>query len=267
MPPSSVAENLEIERCCFVVSRIGEQNSAERIHADWFLEAIVEPVFEARPRFKVERADKIDHPGLIDAQVIQKLLAADLVVADITGLNPNVFYEIGIRHMAQKPIIHMHEVGERIPFDVSLYRSIPYSRLRPRDLAEARANLDAMVERALAPGYQVENPVTNARGRYELERHATPEQQVLIEQLRGIEVRLAKIEFDSKPTRLSVLVDHPVPNSAEVSFFSVGDFAKHPKFGTGQVEAVDGNKITVDFPVGRKKVVDAFLIPVSSKAG
>ena len=56
-------------RCCFVVSIIGGEDSAERIHADWFLEAIVKPVFQPRAEFKVERADKLDQPGLIDAQL------------------------------------------------------------------------------------------------------------------------------------------------------------------------------------------------------
>jgi hypothetical protein len=262
----NISSRTAVERFCFVVSRIGDENSAERIHADWFLEAIVQPVFERLEGFKVQRADKIDHPGLIDAQVIQQLLTADLVVADLSGLNPNVFYEIGIRHMAQKPIIHMHEVGERIPFDVSLYRSIPYSKLRPRDLVEAKASLSAMVEATLSPGYQVENPVTNARGRYELEKHATPEQQVIISQLRGIEERIAKIEFDMRPSRLSALVDGPVSNTGEISFFSVGDFAEHLKFGVGQVLEVDGRKVTVSFSGGRKKVIDSFLIPVVVKA-
>jgi hypothetical protein len=67
-----------------------------------------------------------------------------LVIADLTNLNPNAFYEIG-RHMAQKPIIHMFQVGQKIPFDVSLYRSIGFSRARPADLRDARTRLAAQV--------------------------------------------------------------------------------------------------------------------------
>jgi hypothetical protein len=245
-------------KCCFVVSRIGEEDSPERIHADWFLELIVQPIFETRPEFTVERADKLSHPGLIDAQVIQKLLTAELVVADLTGLNPNVFYEIGIRHMVQKPIIHMHEVGERIPFDVSLYRSISYSRIRPKDLSVARTNLEKMVECALASDYEVENPVTNARGRFKLEQHATPEQQVIIDQLRGIEMRLDLIERDASSRRTPVGAS-PGNNREPVSFFSVGDFVTHKKFGSGQVVDVDGVKLTIAFRTGTRRVVESFV--------
>jgi hypothetical protein len=251
-------------KCCFVVGAIGDEDSPERIHADWLLEAIIEPVFETLAEFVVERADKISHPGLIDAQIINKLLTAELVVADLTGLNPNAFYEIGIRHMAQKPIIHMHEAGQKIPFDVSLYRSIKFSRIRPRDIQSAKVDLKKMVDQALALDYQVENPVTNVRGRVEFEKHATPEQQLLIEQLRSIEERLSEMEMRGTapltPAKSGqghrLLDDH-------ISFFSVGDLVRHHKFGLGPVLNVDGAKLTVRFPIGTKRVVDAFVTPAT----
>jgi hypothetical protein len=89
------------------------------------LEGIIEPVMKHFPEFTVKRADEDPRPGLIDSQLIGDLLNADLVIADLSFLNPNVFYEIGIRHMAQKPIIHMQLTTEKPPFDVSLYRAIP----------------------------------------------------------------------------------------------------------------------------------------------
>jgi len=78
-------------KTCFVVGPIGAEDSDFRIHADWFLEEIVNPVKEKLPEFKVSRADKISQPGLIDSQVITMLLNADLVIADLTTLNPNAF--------------------------------------------------------------------------------------------------------------------------------------------------------------------------------
>ncbi len=135
MPSKPVKKKL-----CFVVSQIGGDDSPERVSADWFMEEIVEPVFrENFEDYIVRRGDGLLEPGLIDAQVIDHLIKSDVVVADLTNLNPNVFYEIGLRHMTQKPIIHMHEAGQKIPFDVSLYRSIKYSRLRPSICAQREA--------------------------------------------------------------------------------------------------------------------------------
>ncbi len=181
-------------KVCFVVGPIGDPDSDARVHADWILEEIIEPVLSQFPHFAVVRADQIAPPGMIDAQVIQHLLDSDLVIADLSRENPNAFYEIGIRHMAQKPIIHMQLVDEKVPFDVSLYRTLKFSRARPSDLKNARAELKRAVEAVLADGYKVDNPVTRARGKIRLEESATPEQKVILDQLTAIQARLERLE-------------------------------------------------------------------------
>ena len=94
--------------------------------------------------------------------MINDLLDAELVIADLSFHNPNAFYEIGIRHMTQKPIIHMQLVTEKPPFDVNLYREIKFSRTRHSDVEKAKEELKLAVDAVLADGYQVTNPVTNA---------------------------------------------------------------------------------------------------------
>jgi hypothetical protein len=59
--------------------------------------SIVAPAAEACG-YDTIRADQIAKPGIITSQVIQHLLDDPLVVADLTGWNPNVFYELAIRH-------------------------------------------------------------------------------------------------------------------------------------------------------------------------
>ena len=180
---------------CFVVSVIGEEGSAQRLHADWVLDGIIRPTFEEHFKdYKVVRADHMNTPGLIDAQIIDKLLNADLVIADLTFLNPNAFYEIGIRHVVAKPIIHMNLATERIPFDISLYLSLKFSVTHPNDLVKARAGLKGMVDSVLADGYEVENPVTKARGRVKFEETATPVDKILQTEMENINDRLAAME-------------------------------------------------------------------------
>jgi hypothetical protein len=193
----------ERKKLCFVVGPIGEEDSDVRIHSDWLLEEIIEPVMAEHRDFTVQRADKIAAPGLIDAQVIEALLSADLVIADITTLNPNAFYEIGIRHMHQRPIIHMHEAGEKIPFDISIYRSIKFSRKRPSDIRAARRDLSEAVKAVLEDDYQVENPVTKVRGRIKLEEHATPEVKVLLDDVAALRSRVANLEERGEPLNFS----------------------------------------------------------------
>ena len=185
-----VDEKAKSKKMCFVVGPIVAEDSDERIHADWLLELIIQPVIEEFPEFETRRADQIAVPGMIDAQVINALLNAELVIADLSTLNPNAFYEIGIRHMVQKPIIHMQLADEQIPFDVSLYRAIKFSRLRPSDLREARVALKAQVEAAVKDDYKPENPVTRARGALQLQQYATPTEQVLVRQLRVMQEQI-----------------------------------------------------------------------------
>jgi hypothetical protein len=189
-----MAATAESKELCFVIGPIGPDDSPARIHADWLLEGIIEPVMAEFPQFRVKRADQDARPGLIDVQMIDDLLNADLVIADLSLLNPNAFYEIGIRHMAQRPIIHMQLAGEEIPFDVSLYRAIRFSRTRYSELEKARADLKRAVEAVLAEDYRVDNPVVNARGRIKLEEHATSEQQVLIDQMQAMQDRMERLE-------------------------------------------------------------------------
>jgi hypothetical protein len=182
VPSKEEAKSLSGSKLCFVVSPIGPPGGPERIHADWLLKGIVEPVFaEHFKEFRVERSDKINVPGMIDSQVINRLLDAELVIADMSMLNANAFYEMGIRHMKQKPIIHMYQEGGKIPFDVAPHRAIPFSYVHPDDLEGAKRNLKNAVEEALKPDFQVENPVTRARGVQKLEEHASPEQQVVLQ--------------------------------------------------------------------------------------
>jgi hypothetical protein len=182
------------KKLCFVIGPIGDADTEPRVHADWLLDGIIEPVMAAFPDFGVKRADQDPRPGLIDAQLINDLLNADLVIADLSFLNPNVYYEIGIRHMAQKPIIHMQLSTEKPPFDLSLYRAIKFSRAKFRDLGEAQTELMRAVEAVLANDYQVENPVTNARGRLQLDQHATPEQKLFIDKMDAFSERIELLE-------------------------------------------------------------------------
>lgn len=183
------------QKTCFVVSQIGHEESEARIQADWVFDGILTPLFrEDFKDFCLIRADRINSPGLIDAQVIDNILNSDLVIADLTGLNTNVFYEIGIRHTVAKPIIHIHEVGENIPFDVSLFRSVKYSVKRHSDVERAKADIKESIKLAISPDHRVENPVTQTRGRIELREDATPRERVIESQIEYLTKRISILE-------------------------------------------------------------------------
>jgi nucleoside 2-deoxyribosyltransferase len=126
------------KKVCFAVTPIGSQESEVRRRSNQILRHIIKPVVEELG-YKNVRADEIAQPGMITDQVIRHLLEADLVVADLTGGNPNVFYELGIRHATRKPVVSIMEVNERIPFDVNQSRTISVNH-RDLDSAEECRN-------------------------------------------------------------------------------------------------------------------------------
>jgi hypothetical protein len=64
---------------------------------------------------------------MITSQVLQAVQDAALVVADLTGHNPNVFYELAVRHAMEKPVIHLIDRRlSKIPFDVGGFRTIEF---------------------------------------------------------------------------------------------------------------------------------------------
>ena len=149
-------------RRCFVVSAFGA-TADEKVRTKQVLRHLVRKVLEPRG-YDVLRADEIDDEGLITNQIIEHLLEDDLVVADLTGKNPNVFYEVAVRHAARKPIVHLITAGEAIPFDIANMRAIQYALDDPDVLEHAQEELERKVIAIEdKDGEAALNPITAAR--------------------------------------------------------------------------------------------------------
>jgi tetratricopeptide (TPR) repeat protein len=106
---------------CFVVMGFGvktDPQSGRKLNLDMSYENIIKPAVEAAG-LKCIRADEIQHAGVIDVPMYEQLLEADVVVADVSTMNPNAFYELGVRH-ALRPhtTIIMAESELAFPFDI-----------------------------------------------------------------------------------------------------------------------------------------------------
>ncbi len=111
--------------------------------------------------------------------------------------------------MVQKPIIHMQLKGETLPFDLASFRTIKFQRIEHSHLEAAKSELRDTIDAVLKPDFQVETPVTNARGRVLLEEHATPAIRLLSDQVDALRTQVANLEssffdFTATPTDLAI---------------------------------------------------------------
>lgn len=130
---------------CFVISPIGEEGSDIRRRADQVFKYIVEPVC-AECEFEAIRVDMINQADSITQTIIDYIVSSDLVIADITGHNPNAFYEMGYRASTGKPMIHLKEKNEKIPFDIAGIRAFDYDLADLDSVSEIKDRLTKTIK-------------------------------------------------------------------------------------------------------------------------
>jgi hypothetical protein len=188
---------------CFVIGPIGETGSAIRAAADDFMEYIVAPVV-SHEDFKYDpiRADSLNEPGRITSQIIKLLMEADLVIADLTGNNPNVYYELCLRHALGRPVIHMASDGTTLSFDVRDNRTIFYT-MHSRVAEGARAELEKQIRHIRKDGYKAMNPILETVGIVNLERSTVPEQAALGQLMSMVERLSGDVQDIQQAVRMS----------------------------------------------------------------
>ncbi|WP_260462197.1 hypothetical protein [Streptomyces sp. TRM72054] len=166
--PQALRQESAQPRRCFVVGPIGDPHAAhdspEREafeHHLGIFEQVITPACE-KYGISVVRADGIAHAGDINEQICRHVVESDLVVADVSGGNPNVMYELGLRHITGKPTIHIGESGQ-LPFDIASIRTIRYQRTGSH-LARARKEIESALEAGLRDGFEPLTPARVLRG-------------------------------------------------------------------------------------------------------
>jgi hypothetical protein len=149
---------------CFVIGPIGNKfadigTPSRETYEDALqvFEQVILPACRASSLEPV-RADQIAVAGEITEQVFRHLYEDEVVIADVSGGNPNVMYELGLRHTRDLLTLQIGEYGQ-LPFDVSAVRTIQFSR-SDRGLIDARKSLQRALAVGLAEGA---DPVTATR--------------------------------------------------------------------------------------------------------
>jgi hypothetical protein len=112
----------------FIISPIGKKDSEKFKKFDAVLKTMIKPAIEEIDKeFKIIRADQISQPGSFIKDILEQIQSSYIVIANLTDLNPNVFYELGVRHALSNRTIMITEDLSSLPSDLKEYRVIEYS--------------------------------------------------------------------------------------------------------------------------------------------
>lgn len=151
------------DNICFYITPIGADDSEERKHSDLFIASLIQPALDELG-LKVIRADQIGEPGMITSQVLEYLKRSKLAIADLSFLNPNVFYEVALRHALRLPVVQLIRKADRLPFDVNQSRTLVFDTtdiysLVPK-LQTYRSEIATQARKAIEDPESVGNPVS-----------------------------------------------------------------------------------------------------------
>ncbi len=186
------------EKKCFVISQIGEENSDIRKRSDQIFTYVIEKAVTTFG-YSAIRADKIPRPGIITSQIIEHLLKDELVIVDLTGKNPNVFYELAVRHAVKKPFIQIKEVLETIPFDITNMRTINVDYRYIDSMDTCRDEIVKQIQEIENnPDKIIETPICFSLDALQLKNSTDPQSKLLTGLVSQIQTLSSEVDMLSK---------------------------------------------------------------------
>jgi hypothetical protein len=221
-------------RQCFFIAPIGPAGSETRKRSDQIFKHVLTPICE-EIGYGLVRADRIADAGRITTQVVEHLIQDELVVADLSGRNPNVFYELAIRHVVRKPFVQLMGMGEDLPFDVAAMRTVFLDIHDLDSVAEAKADIADQIRSFQSGKLQLTTPISHALDWEKLRGSNDPEQHVLadlvtaVNELRGDMRRMQR----GQANNFDVGLVGPDPTNVTTMRHSLISFAQQIAAETG----------------------------------
>lgn len=164
---------VQYERACFVVMPFGTKEVDGRaIDFDSIFHKVFVPAIEAVTlpeggTLQARRTDQDFNSGDITVAMFQYLEYSRFVLADITGLNANVLYELGVRHRArQSGTAIFRQTDVKLPFDIAHIKAFPYEYQPEARAGESRALIGRVLRESLVED-QTDNIIRLAIARQE----------------------------------------------------------------------------------------------------
>ena len=212
---------VDFEQECFFIAPIGDDGTEIRKRSDGVRDWVVKPAAEAAAGLTTIRADDVGEPGQITAQAVQHCLKAKAAVADLTGGNSNVYYELSVRHGAQLPVVLIAEEGTKLPFDISQSRVIFFDHTDLNSAGKAKEELQDQIEASL--NSPPDNPIADGMRLAQLQAGDAEEQTLAVVMDRLQRLARATEQIDERLSRAEQRdTDTVIIRSEPVKFRPVG---------------------------------------------
>lgn len=231
-------------KSCFVICPIGKEGGTTRQRSDKLLRYVIKEVLE--PKYLVERADQLAEPGIITNQIVKKIVDCDILIADLTEGNPNVFYELAIRHGLKKPFIHIIDANEKIPFDNAQVRTIQIDLSDLDSVHRAKAELQNQISAIESGKTNAESPISVAFDLEALRTSGNSDESLLatlFEEVRSLRGEMRAIRRD-KPPQMRLIAGPSSEKDLYEMLIQNGEFDLAARFDNATIHTFEpGNLI------------------------
>lgn len=159
MNSANMKTDTNSKKKCFIITPVGADGSEIRVETNGIIEAVIKPVLETD--YDIIAAHLSIDSVQITKEIIQSIYHSDLVIANLSGSNPNVLYELSLAHALRKPVVHIIRDGEKPPFDISAQRYISFTN-NMIGVVQLKNQLRIFVDSVMKEGSSISNPITDA---------------------------------------------------------------------------------------------------------
>jgi len=255
------------DKVCFIISPIGDPESEVRKMSDEKFDLIFKPVLEELG-YKPIRADKESSSNSISRGIVTRLIKSELVIADATGFNANVFYELAIRNATKKPVIIVKEPEQKLPFDIYDKRSISINMKDNRQWISAKEELKQhIINASKDPESASESIVSEYTFELDVSKTPTKEQELVL-MMKDLKDELRTLRTDVKlQNKTPTIISPEILKKANFSLDEQGlkkDGFLRVRWESGVFGHDDIMRIEIFDPKGKKTVSKEITLSIGT---
>lgn len=257
---NKTAETAETQnKTCFVIMPIADMEGYDTGHFSRVYEYLIKPAC-INAGFEPHRADIVAASNYIIIDILRKILDSDMVICDLSGRNPNVLYELGVRQAFNLPTVLIKDIKTPKIFDIQGLRYTEYNHaLRIDEVQKERERIELSISETAENTHDINSMIQLLGVQAAPLPHKVElsnETSVILESLKDISVRISNIESSQiivspNPARRGYKTITRTPRGAynfNEEDFTLGEELYISGKNIGQLIAVSNSDVKVKTP-------------------